>query len=212
MHAIYADLAPWIATYGSALVFVVVMLEAFGVPLPGETALVSAALYAVSTHRIDIFTLLISAAAGATIGGMIGYWIGRTAGHAVLLKYGARIGLSERRLVAGEYLFAHHGGKIVFFGRFFAILRAAAALLAGANIMRWRHFLATQILASIVWSIVYGGGAYVFGKEITHLSGPISTVIVGIGILTGIGIVLFAHRQGRRIERVAAIRARRPRP
>lgn len=212
MHEIYARLGPYIAAYGSAFVFVLVMLETLGLPLPGETALISAAIYAGTTHRIDIFVLLFSAAAGAVVGGMIGYWIGRSAGHRLLLRYGARVGLTERRLRAGEYLFAHHGGKIIFFGRFFAVLRAFAALLAGANVMPWRRFLVVQIAACVMWAIIYGGTAYVFGKEIEHLAGPVTAAVVVVALLVGVGAMVLVHRHSHRLETLAAERAAMGRP
>ena len=206
MHEIYARLGPYIAAYGSAFVFVLVMLETLGLPLPGETALISAAIYAGTTHRIDIFVLLASAAAGAVAGGAIGYWIGRSAGHRLLLRYGARVGLTERRLQAGAYLFAHHGGKIIFFGRFFAVLRAFAAVLAGANMMPWRRFLLVQIAACIMWSVIYGGTAFVFGKEIENLAGPVTAALIGLAVLIGVTAMYLVHRHSHRLEVLAAAR------
>ena len=89
-----------------------------GIPLPGETMLVSAALYAGSTHRVAIGAVMLVAATAATVGGMIGYVIGRWIGLRLLVRYGKYVRLDERRLKVGQYLFLRHGGKIVFFGRF----------------------------------------------------------------------------------------------
>ncbi|WP_245801556.1 DedA family protein [Acidiphilium rubrum] len=200
---------PWIAAYGSVAVALLILLESLGLPLPGETALVSAAIYAGTTHRIDIFILIASAALGAIIGGVLGYWIGRRAGYPTILRHGSRIGLTERRLLAGRWLFANHGGKIVVFGRFFAVLRALAALIAGVTMMDWRRFVVFQSIASILWATLYGGAAYVFGKQIEHVAGPIGVAIaVAIGIAVVVTILLF-HRHGDRLERIAAARARR---
>lgn len=207
LHFFHHALEPWITTYGSLAVAVLVMLESFGLPLPGETALVSAAMYAGTTHRIDIFVLIASAAIGATLGGIVGYWFGRRAGYPTILRHGSRIGLTERRLLAGRWLFANHGGKIVVFGRFFAVLRALAALLAGITMMEWRRFLVFQSIASILWAGFYGGAAYFFGKRIEHVAGPVGVVA---GVAVGVTIVVTAvliHRHGDRLERVAAARA-----
>jgi len=209
LHFFHHALEPWITSYGSLAVAVLVMLESLGLPLPGETALVSAAIYAGSTHRIDIFVLIGSAAIGASLGGILGYWIGRRAGYPALLRHGSRIGLTERRLLAGHWLFENHGGKIVVFGRFFAVLRALAALLAGVTRMEWRRFLVFQIFASVVWAAIYGGAAYIFGKQIEHVAGPVG---VAIGVAIVIAVIVAAmmfHRHGERLERLAASRARR---
>jgi membrane protein DedA with SNARE-associated domain len=212
LHFFHHALEPWVAAYGSVAVAVLILLESLGLPLPGETALVSAAIYAGTTHQIDIFVLIASAALGAIVGGVLGYWIGRRAGYPTILRHGSRIGLTERRLLAGRWLFARHGGKIVVFGRFFAILRALAALLAGVTMMDWRRFIAFQTAASILWAIIYGGGAYIFGKQMEHVAGPVG-VVIGVAVVIGIIVIaLLFHRHGDRLERIAAARARRERP
>lgn len=203
-------LAPWIAAYGSLAVAVLIMLESVGLPLPGETALVSTAIYAGTTHRIDIVVLILCAAAGATVGGALGYWIGRNAGYPVLLRHGRHIGLTERRLLAGHWLFENHGGKIVLFGRFFAIMRALAALLAGVTMMDWRRFIAFQSVACLIWALIYGGIAYGFGKQINRFAGPLGIATGVLIVAIGIAMVVLARRHGERLERAAAARARRP--
>jgi membrane protein YqaA with SNARE-associated domain len=107
-----------VKAYGLWVLFIGITLESLGIPLPGETALVSAALFAGSTHRLTIGSVLFVAATAATVGGMIGYIIGRWIGLRLLVRYGKYVGLDERRLKVGQYLFLRHGGKIVFFGRF----------------------------------------------------------------------------------------------
>ncbi|MDD2878044.1 MAG: DedA family protein [Acidiphilium sp.] len=209
LHFFHHALEPWITAYGSLTVAILVMLESLGLPLPGETALVSAAIYAGTTHHIDIFLLIGSAALGATIGGIAGYWIGRRAGYPAILRHGSRIGLTERRLLAGRWLFSNHGGKIVVFGRFFAVLRALAAVLAGVTMMDWRRFLLFQALASVLWALCYGTAAYVFGRQIDRVAGPIG-VVIGVAMVgVVIALVLMFHRHGDRLERMAAARARR---
>ena len=123
---------PWIqhilSSYGYAAVFAIVMLESAGVPLPGETILVSAAVYAGSKHHLDIRYVIAAAACGAIVGDNIGFWVGREFAGSLLSRFGYLVGLDERKRKLGQYLFARHGGKIVFFGRFVALLRAFAAL------------------------------------------------------------------------------------
>src|SRR3981189_2524052 len=122
-----------IQAYGLWVLFTVVMLESMGVPMPGETALITAALYAGSTHQIGIASVVLVAAAAATTGDNIGYMIGRSICIRFVVRYGRYLRLNEPRLKVGQYLFLRHGGKIVFFGRVVALLRTHAPPLPGIN-------------------------------------------------------------------------------
>src|SRR5258707_15157369 len=122
-----------IQVHGPWIISVVVALESAGLPLPGETILVAAALLAAATNQIDITVVVAAAAAGAIVGDGIGYTVGRRFGMPLLRKYGRYIRLDENRLLIGRYLFFRYGNSVVFFGRFIAVLRMFAALLAGAN-------------------------------------------------------------------------------
>ncbi len=179
---------PLIVQHGYWAVFLVVMLESVGVPLPGESALLLAAVYAGATGHLAIAYVIAAAFAGAVIGGGCGYWIGRHVGTRLLERYGRFVGLTPNRLLLGQYLFERHGGKIVFFGRFIAVLRIFAALLAGLNKYSWQRFLVFNSAASAVWAIVMGGSAYLFGDAMTRVSGPLG--IAGLVLVVG-GILVF---------------------
>ncbi len=183
-----------IQAYGLWVVFGVVMLESMGVPMPGETALVTASLYAGATHAMGLATVIAAAAAGAIIGDNIGYAIGRTIGLALLTRYGRYVRLDRTRLKVGQYLFLRHGGKIVFFGRFVAFLRTFAALLAGANRMPWPHFLIMNALGGICWATLIGGGAYFFGERIKRVAGPVGISLLIIAVALVIAAILFFRR------------------
>ena len=189
-----------IQAYGLWVLFAVVMLESMGVPLPGETALVTAALYAGTTHRIDILPVVIVAAMAAIIGDNLGYWIGRSIGLRLIVRYGKYVRLDQARLEVGQYLFMRHGGKIVFFGRFVAFLRIFAALLAGANRMQWWHFLAMNALGGICWAALFGGGAYLFGEKIKLVAGPLSLLLLAIAIGLVVAGILFFRRHEKELE------------
>lgn len=194
-----------IQVYGLWVLFIAVMLESMGVPMPGETALVTAALYAGSTHQIGIVSVVLVAVMAAIIGDNIGYLIGRSIGIRVLVRYGKYIRLNEPRLKLGQYLFFRHGGKIVFFGRFVAFLRAFAALLAGANRMSWPRFLIMNALGGICWASLFGGGAYLFGEQIKRVAGPVSILLLVAAIgLVAAGIVFFRHHEKELEERAEA--------
>jgi membrane protein DedA with SNARE-associated domain len=192
-----------IHTYGLWVLFMLVMLESVGIPLPGETALVTAALYAGSTHQIGIAWVVLVAALAAILGDNVGYLIGRSIGIRLVARYGRYVRLDEPRLKVGQYLFLRHGGKIVFFGRFVAFLRTYAALLAGMNRMSWPHFLIVNALGGICWAALFGGGAYLFGAQVKRVTGPASLLLV----LAAIGLVaagiFFFRRHERELERRA---------
>jgi membrane protein DedA with SNARE-associated domain len=191
-----------IQSYGLWVLFAVVALESTGVPMPGETALVTAALYAGSTHRIGILAVVVVAATAAIIGDNIGYVIGRLIGLRLIVRYGRYIRLDETRLKVGQYLFLRHGGKIVFFGRFVAFLRTFAAVLAGVNRMPWSRFLIMNALGGICWASLFGGGAYWFGEKIKLAAGPISwlLLIIAIGFVAA-GILFFRRHERELVER-----------
>src|SRR5262245_31468627 len=130
-----------VATYGYWAVAALIGFEAIGLPLPGESALIAAGLIAGSTHELNISLVIVAAACGTIVGGTTGFAIGRLIGIHTLLKAGRHIFLTEQRLKLGQYLFARHGGKIVFFSRFITVLRSIAAILAGLSQMSWGRFL-----------------------------------------------------------------------
>ena len=175
-----------VSQHGYSTVFVIVLLESAGVPLPGETALLLAAAYAGATGQLDIAIVIGCAALAAILGDNLGYWVGRKLGVKVLERYGRYIHLTRSRLALGQYLFAKHGGKIVFFGRFIAFMRVFAALLAGVNKYGWAPFLAYNAAGGIVWALVMGLGAYLFGNTMSQVSGPLGLIALGIA---AIGIV-----------------------
>jgi len=148
-----------LVTYGYWAVLLFVAIESTGIPFPGETMLLVAAIAAGTTHQLSIAFVIMAAASGAILGDNLGFWVGREGGYRLLRRYGRYIRLEERRLKLGQYLFLRHGGKVVFFGRFVAVLRAWAAFLAGTNRMRWPRFLLFNALGGIIWATLYGLGA-----------------------------------------------------
>src|SRR5258708_16399759 len=131
------------------------MLESAGLPLRGETILASAAAFAGNKHSLDIRYVIVAAAGGAIFGDNFGFGVGREFGTPLLSRWGYLIGLDERKRKLGQYLFARHGGKIVFFGSFVGFLRAFAALLAGANGFAPFPFLILNSTRGIVLATVF---------------------------------------------------------
>jgi membrane protein DedA with SNARE-associated domain len=172
----FHHLGSLISAHGYVVVATVVGLESMGLPLPGETTLVTAAVYAGTTHGLNIGLVVAAASLGAIAGDNIGFWIGQRFGRGLLERYGRYLRLDAGRLRLGQYLFARHGGSVVFFGRFVALLRAVTALLAGINNMPWRRFLFFNATGGIVWASVFGLGAYVAGEQFARLEGPLAVV------------------------------------
>src|SRR5205823_997121 len=136
-------------TYTYPVLVGLVLLESLGIPLPGEIALVTAAAYA-SLGHISIYVVIILAALGAIVGGALGYLIGLRGGLPLVLHYGGYIGVRRRHVDRAHAFFEKHGAKTILFGRFIAILRTWAAIVAGGPACRFRSSCSTTRLA--VWS------------------------------------------------------------
>ena len=143
-RSLMPTIAHLIHDYGLAVVAGVIGLECIGLPFPGETVLILASIFAGTKHDLNIISVVLTAAGGAIVGQMVGYVIGREFGYWLLLRYGSYLRITESRIKLGEYLFLRHGGKIVIVARFIPVLRSLAGILAGANRMPWRQFLACQ--------------------------------------------------------------------
>lgn len=196
-----AQISHLLSTYGYGLVLLVVALESAGVPMPGETVLVSAAVYAGTTHRMEIGWVIAAAAAGAILGDNVGFWVGREAGPPILARFGRLVGLDERRQRLGEYLFYRHGGAIVFFGRFVAFLRAFAALLAGVNRLSPLRFFAYNAAGGIAWATIFGLGGYALGAGFHRIAGPFGLAMFAAAVVAAlIGWRFYRRHEERLLE------------
>ncbi len=202
-HVAPAELTHLLVTYGYWAVAVFIAIESTGIPFPGETMLLVAAIYAGTTHRLSIVLIILAAASGAIGGDNLGFWVGREGGYRLLRRYGRFIRLDERKLKLGQYLFLKHGGKVVFFGRFIAVLRAWAAFLAGTNRMRWPSFLLFNALGGIVWATLYGLGGYLLGNNVHRLAGPIGTTTLVLALLLILAGIIFLRRNEQQLEEKA---------
>jgi membrane protein DedA with SNARE-associated domain len=185
--------------YGYAMVVVLVFAEGVGLPLPGETALITAAAFAAQHNRLSITGVVIASVIGAAGGGLGGYWIGRTGGLSVLERHGRYIGVTKARIARARKFFTEHGPKAVFAARFIAILRMFAGLLAGVTHMRFWLFFLWNALGAIAWSLLFGTLGYLFGNNLPWLEkeiGRTSLVVLGVVIVIAI---FFWHRHRRRV-------------
>jgi membrane protein DedA with SNARE-associated domain len=188
-----------VATYGYWAVALFVAAESIGVPVPGETILIVAAIYAGHTHRLSVVALFAVATVAAIAGDNIGFWIGDKGGYRLLRRYGHYVHLDESKLKVGRYLFERHGGKLVFFGRFVSILRTYVAFLAGTNRMQWRKFLIYNTAGGIVWAGAWTFAAYTAGNSLRTASATINWILGGAAIAAIVASVFVLRRQGAKL-------------
>jgi len=184
-----------LVTYGYLAVFLLVAAESLGIPLPGETILVAAGIYAGGTHKLSIWTIFVVAAVAAIVGDNVGFWIGDKGGYRLVRRYGHYVRVDQHKLKIGRLLFDRHGGKVVFFGRFVSVLRTYAAFLAGTNRMAWRRFLVFNAAGGILWAALYAFGSYAAGAVFKRVSTPIDIAfgIVAV-IVVVVGVVVLRRR------------------
>jgi membrane protein DedA with SNARE-associated domain len=190
----------FITSHGLPLLFLVVMLESFGLPLPGETALIAFGVLAAQGHYSIVEVIAVTAVA-AIVGDNLGYWvIGRWGGRALFERWRWLSRYSQRVLPRAEELIAKHGGKTVFFGRFVAVLRYTAAWVAGLGRMHWWKFFFFNAAGGICWATLVGLLSYYVGKAAAEALGKYG-LFAGAGVIALIGIVaLVSHLARRRLE------------
>jgi membrane protein DedA with SNARE-associated domain len=191
-------------SYGYVVLFFFVGMESLGVPLPGETALLTAGAFA-ALGNLSIIWVVVIAAAGAIAGDNTGYWIGRKGGLALVHRYGRVLHVTDAKLARVRDIFARHGPKTVFFGRFVALLRTWAAVLAGVGRMRYRTFTFFNALGGIVWATIVGMLGYLFGQNLPRLEHFVrNTGWVLVVIVLAAGAVVWWWRKHRGAERNTA--------
>jgi membrane protein DedA with SNARE-associated domain len=187
--------------YGLVLLFLVVAGESSGVPLPGETALVAAAVLATpEQHHYSITEVMAVAAVAAIVGDNVGYWLGRVGGRRLLERWRVTARWAERALPPGERFFRRHGGKTVFLARFIAFLRVTAAWLAGITHMPWWRFFLWNAAGGIVWAVTIGLVAYYAGRAVADAIGRYGVYAAGVAVVLGIVGFVVLHIVRRRMK------------
>jgi len=182
--------------YGYAAIFAVIALENVGLPVPGETILITSGIFAATTHELNVLGIVIAAAVAAFGGSVAGFMLGRYGERHVL----HRLGLDERDLRLGRYLFQRFGGRVVFVARFIAFLRSLAGLLAGANDMPLKRFLIASGLGALAWATSFGLAAYALGREIEILSARAAVALGILVLLAAIAGLRFLRRNRARLQ------------
>ena len=185
--------------YTYPVLLALVLLESLGIPLPGEIALVTAAAYA-GHGRISIYIVILLGAAGATIGGALGYLIGLKGGLPLVVRYGGYIGVRRSHIEKAHAFFEKNGSKTILFGRFIALLRTWAAVVAGAACMSFPKFVIYNTIGSVAWAIVFGLLGYYFGRNLPLLEFYIARFSFTVFLVAVIGLGLFLFYRRKREE------------
>jgi len=183
-----------IGTYGYGILFVLVAVESLGIPLPGETALVTAAAFA-ANGGLDVAWVYAVGIAAAVLGDNSGYWLGRTGGLPLVERYGHHVGLSPAKLAKVRRFYESHGSKTVLIGRFIAILRSWAAVLAGVMRMSYPRFVAFNATGCIIWTTVFTTVGYLFGRHLPLLEKYIREIGIAAAIVAVLAIAIYVSRR-----------------
>lgn len=178
-----------ISSYGYLVVFLLVGIESFGVPLPGETALITASAFA-AMGRLNIVLVVTAAAAGAILGDNAGYWVGRKGGIAIIRRYGRYVRLDVAKINRMHRFFERNGSRTVFLGRFISLLRSWAAALAGVAQMPYGTFMLWNALGGIAWATIFGTLGYLFGRNLPLLERYIGQASMAAALLAALVVTL----------------------
>ena len=203
LPGIFGAVEPVLNHYGYLAVAALVMLEDFGIPVPGETVLIAASLYA-GAGRLNVVLVGVIATLAAIVGDNIGFAIGHFGGRALALRWGKYIFLTAERLDKAEYFFDHHGGKIIVIARFVEGLRQANGIVAGITGMHWKRFVFFNAIGAALWVGVWVSLGYLAGNYITTIYTQITRYSLYALIALVVAIVGFiAWRLSRRRARRA---------
>ena len=178
-----------LARYGYLFIALFLFIESIGIPIPGETALVTAAALA-GGGRLSIVGVFLAAVFGTVTGGMTGYWMGARGGHAIVLRFGRVLRMDEQRLARARVFFDRHGASALVVGRFIAVARSFLGIFAGVAAMPPRRFAAYNALGGLIWSLVFSGVGYVFGKNVPALMHDLGRVSLVLALVLALVILL----------------------
>jgi membrane protein DedA with SNARE-associated domain len=189
LPGVLGDIAPILNHWGYWAVGGLIFVEDFGVPAPGETILIAAALYA-GAGQLNIAAVIAIGIVAAILGDNVGYLIGRTGGHALVQRYGKYVFLTPERYAKAENFFARHGGKVVVIARFVEGLRQANGIIAGTTEMPWPRFVAFNALGAALWVGLWAGVGYAAGDHITTIYTEVNRY--SIYLLIALGVLILA--------------------
>ena len=195
------DLAGPLNHYGLWAVLALVLIEDFGIPVPGETVLIAASLFA-GSGRLNVFAVALVGFAAAVLGDNIGYGIGRFGGRRLVDRWGRYVFLTPERLDKAEAFFERHGAKIIVVARFVEGLREANGIIAGIAEMHWLRFLACNALGAALWVGTWVSIGYFAGQHITTIYNNITrySLYVLIAAVVVVAVLIVLHVRKRRAK------------
>jgi membrane protein DedA with SNARE-associated domain len=158
-HEALALIEPYIAAYGAIALFVIIWLESFGAPVPGESAVVAVSVLA-ARGDLPIAHVVLAVFLGATLGDSTGYLIGRFGGQKLLLRFGPLVGLTSERFEKARALFRAKGTYVIVVARFVVVLRQLNGIMAGSLAMPWPRFVAANAVGAALWTLAWTLGPY----------------------------------------------------
>jgi len=202
LPGIFGSLAPILDSYSYLAVGGLLFLEDFGIPVPGETILIAAAVYA-GAGQLNIVVVMLIGFLAAVAGDNVGFAIGHFGGRALVLRFGRYVFLTETRLDKAEGFFTRHGGKVVTIARFVEGLRQANGIVTGLAKMPWRRFLVFNVLGAAIWVGTWSAVGYLAGNHLDAIYAQVKryelylllALAVVIGALVGRHLL---RRRGRR--------------
>ena len=200
LPGVFATVAPWIEDYGYAAVFVLVLIENFGIPMPGEATLVTAALFT-TLGTLDLRVLVVVGFAAAVVGDNLGYAFGRFGGRPLVLRLGRRFGVTNDLLDKVEQFYARHGAKMVSVARFLPIMRHLNGIAAGTSKMGWNRFLVANMAGAAIWVAVWTFVGVQMGSHIEAVSAGLDRGALYAGI--AIVLLIVGYVLWRRLRRPA---------
>jgi membrane protein DedA with SNARE-associated domain len=201
LPGIFGTLAPILNHYGYFAVGGLVLVEDFGIPVPGETILIAASLYA-GAGKLNVVAVGIIAWLCAVLGDNIGFLIGHFGGRRLALKYGKYVFLTSARLDSAEHFFEHHGGKIIVAARFIEGLRQANGIVAGITGMHWKRFIPFNALGAALWVGLWVSVGYLAGNHITTIYEQITRYSLYVLIVLAVAVAaLIAWRVRKHLQR-----------
>ncbi|HVA55574.1 MAG TPA: DedA family protein [Gammaproteobacteria bacterium] len=190
-------LEPYLVNYGYPVIFITIFVESFGIPAPGQTLLIAAAILAVH-GKLSITLVLLTAFLAAVSGDSIGYWIGNLTGRRLILRFSKYARIGEPQVHRMEATFDKYGGWFVTFARFVEVLRQVNGIVAGAAAMSFRRFLLFNATGALLWVGVWGLGTYRLGRHLQKYAGYFDEVslyfIVAIIVVLAALLMYFISR------------------
>jgi len=194
-----------VGQYGYIVVVLLVGVECLGIPIPGETALLAAGALS-ARGELSLPFVMLAAAAGVAVGGAGGYWIGRTGGHSLVVRYGRWVGIRVQELDQSRMFFDRHGIAAVMIGRFLPVVRILTGVVAGITVMPFKRFALVNAVAGTLWAIVFGAVGFGFSRTVVHFESHHSERILAlIVVASAIGFFLWKRWE----KKYASLRRRR---